>query len=274
MKNKKNNKNNKKVGIIGVGFVGKSFSLATIRGYLKGVVTSPVLYDKYRGIGSIEEINKADIIFLCVPTPYDKKIGFDVSAVEDAFSILKGNKTIIIKSTVIPGTTERLQKKYPNHKIIFSPEFLRAETAEKDVLNPFEQVVGYTKKSKGIAKKILQILPKAPYEFIVPATEAEVFKYFSNTFLATKVIFANQFYDLCQKLNIDYERVKGMARVSPRFGFSHFEIFMDGFRGYKGACLPKDTKALIQLGDKIKVSMDLLKQVDKINEKLLKLKKT
>ena len=65
-----------------------------------------------------------------------------------------------------------------------------------------------------------------------------------------------------------------MARVSPRFGFSHFEIFMDGFRGYKGACLPKDTKALIQLGDKIKVSMDLLKQVDKINEKLLKLKKT
>lgn len=270
---KKNQKNNKKVGIIGVGFVGKSFSLATVRGALEGVIPSPILYDKYRGIGSVEEINKTDIIFICVPTPYDKKVGFDASAVEDAFSVIKGKKIIIIKSTVIPGTTERMQKKYPQHRIIFSPEFLRAETAEKDVINPFEQIVGYTKKSKKIAKEILKILPKAPYEFIVPATEAELLKYLSNTFLATKVIFANQFYDLCQKLKIDYERVKGMARVSPRFGFSHFDIWMDGFRGYKGACLPKDTKALIQFGDKIGMSMDLLKSVDRINEKILKIKK-
>lgn len=270
---KKNKKHDKKIGIIGVGFVGRAFSLATVRGALRGVIPSPVLYDKYRMIGSVEEINRADIILVCVPTPYDKKIGFDVSAVEDAFSILKGKKLVIIKSTVIPGTTERLQRKYPNHKIIFNPEFLRAETAEKDVLNPFEQIVGYTKKSKSVAKEVLKILPRAPYEFIVPATEAEVFKYLSNSFLATKVIFANQFYDLCQKLKVDYERVKEMAKVSPRFGFSHFEIWMDGFRGYKGACLPKDTKALIQLADKLKVNMDLLKQVDRINERLLKIKK-
>jgi len=251
----------KKIGIIGVGYVG---------GALASVIPKVLLYDKYKKIGSIEEVNKADIIFICVPTPWTKKIGFDLSAIKDVFSIIKGRKIIVIKSTILPGTTDKMQKKYPQHKILFNPEFLRQATAEKDMRNPFEQIIGYTKKSKSVAKEILKILPKAPAEFIVPAKEAEMAKYFSNVFLSTKVVFANQIYDLCQKLGIDYDSVKEMAKVNPRFSFSHFDIWTDGYRGYSGACLPKDTRSLIQLGDKVGVDLKLLKLVEKINNELLK----
>jgi len=251
----------KKIGIIGVGYVG---------GALARVISKAILYDKYKKIGSIEEINKADIIFICVPTPWTSQIGFDLSAIEDVFSIIKGRKIIVIKSTVLPGTTDKMQKRYPQHKVLFNPEFLRQATAEKDMRNPFEQIIGYTEKSKGVAKEILKILPKAPTEFIVPAKEAEMAKYFSNVFLSTKVVFANQIYDLCQKLGINYDLVKEMAKVNPRFSFSHFDIWTDGYRGYSGACLPKDTRSLIQLGDKVGVDLKLLKLVEKINNELLK----
>lgn len=253
-------KENKKVGIIGIGAVGNALSK---------VINNPILYDKYKKIGSIEEINQADIVFLCVPTPHNEKTGFDASAVEDAFSIIKGSKIVVIKSTVLPGTTERMQKLYPNHKVLFNPEFLREKTAEEDMKNPYEEIVGYTEMSKDVAREVLEILPRAPSEFIVRSGEAEMVKYFSNTFLATKVIFANQTYDLCQKLGLDYDLIKTMAKVSPRFGFSHFDIWTDGYRGYSGKCLPKDTKSLIQFGDKLGVDLELLKLVEKINDRLL-----
>jgi len=251
----------KKIGIIGVGYVG---------GALASVIPKIILYDKYKKIGSPEIVNKTDIIFICVPTPWTKKIGFDLSAIKDVFSIIKGRKIIVIKSTVLPGTTDKMQKKYPQHKILFNPEFLRQATAEKDMRNPFEQIIGYTKKSKSVAKEILKILPKASAEFIVPAKEAEMAKYFSNVFLSTKVVFANQIYDLCQKLGINYDLVKEMAKVNPRFSFSHFDIWTNGYRGYSGACLPKDTRSLIQLGDKVGVDLKLLKLVEKTNNDLLK----
>ncbi|PIR72386.1 MAG: hypothetical protein COU42_01405 [Candidatus Nealsonbacteria bacterium CG10_big_fil_rev_8_21_14_0_10_36_24] len=253
-------KNEIKIGIIGIGVVGEAMA---------NVIPRAILYDKHKNIGSIKEINKTDIIFICVPTLFTKKSGFDLSAVEDVFSIIKDRKIVVIKSTVLPGTTERMQRRYPQHKVLFNPEFLRQATAKEDMRNCSEQIIGYTKKSKCIAEEILRILPKAPAEFIVPATEAEMVKYFSNVFLSTKVVFANQIYDLCQKLGINYDLVKKMASVNPRFGFSHFEIFRDGYRGYSGACLSKDIKSLIQLGDKIGVDLKLLKTVEEINNKLL-----
>lgn len=251
----------KKLGVIGVGTVG---------GALAKSIKSPILYDKMKNIGSIDEINTADVIFICVPTPYLSGTGFDDSAIEDAFSIIKGDKIVVIKSTVIPGTTEKMQEKYPNLKVLFNPEFLQEKSADEDMKNPYEQIVGYTDKSKDLAQEILNVLPKATHNFIVNSKEAEMVKYVSNTFLATKVVFANQIYDLCEKLGVNYETIKEMAKVSPRFGFSHFDVWYEGFRGYSGKCLPKDIKALIQVGDKVDVDMSLLKMVDKINEGLLK----
>ena len=250
----------KKVGIIGVGVVGKAVA---------SVIPDAVLYDKFKNIGSVEEVNKADIIFVCVNTPYVEGKGCDISAVEEVISKVEGNKIVVIKSTVVPGTTDEMQAKYPQHSILFNPEFLRQAHAIKDMKNPDEQIVGYTEKSKSFAQEIMDLLPKTKHNFIVPAKEAEMAKYFSNTFLALKVTFANQIYDLCQKMGINYDTVKDMASVSPRFAFSHFDVLFDGYRGYSGACLPKDTKALIKFGEKIGVDLSLLKQADEVNKKLL-----
>jgi UDPglucose 6-dehydrogenase len=250
----------KKIGIIGVGVVG---------GAVANVIPSALEYDKYKKIGSIEEINQADIIFICVNTPYIPGKGCDVSAVDDAISSVAGSKILVIKSTVIPGTTDKMQEKYPQHSIMFNPEFLRQAYAHDDMKNPGEQIIGYTEKSKQYAREVLNVLPKAPNSFVVPAKDAEMAKYFSNTFLALKVIFANQIYDLCQKTGTDYESIKNMASVNPRFAFSHFDVTADGYRGYSGACLPKDTKALIYFGDMLGVDLEILKKADEINKKLL-----
>lgn len=250
----------KKTGIIGVGVVGEAVA---------SVIPGALLYDKFKKIGSIDEVNGADIIFVCVSTPYIAGKGCDTSAVDDALSVIKGKKIVVIKSTVTPGTTEKMQAKYPQHSILFNPEFLRQAHAVEDMKNPDEQIVGYTDESKEYAQEIIDILPKAPHTFIVKSKEAEMAKYFSNTFLALKVTFANQIFDLCQKSGIDYETVKNIAAVNPRFAFSHFDVMFDGYRGYSGACLPKDTKALIKFGDDLGVDLLLLKQADEINKKLL-----
>jgi UDPglucose 6-dehydrogenase len=255
MKNSK-----KRVGIIGIGIVGKAVA---------AIFPGAFLYDKYKKTGSIEKINKTDIIFICVNTPYRKRKGFDLSEVENSLDILTGEKIVVIKSTILPGSTNFLQKKFPQHKILFNPEFLRQISAKKDIKNPHEQIIGYTPKSRTVAKKILKMLPKAKKEFIVPAEEAEMTKYFSNTFLAVKVIFSNQIFDLCEKTNINYETVKNMAKSNPNFNFSHFNVWDSGYRGYGGGCLPKDIKSLIQFGNKKNVDLMLLKTVEKINKKLL-----
>jgi len=114
----------------------------------------------------------------------------------------------------------------------------------------------------------MDLLPPAPFSKIIPAAEAEMVKYFGNTFLAVRVIFANQMFDLCQKLGLDYTLVKEAAGADPRIGPSHFNVDQDGYRGYGKKCLPKDTRALIQLADSVGVDMELLKTLEAINHEL------
>jgi UDPglucose 6-dehydrogenase len=263
-----NQTSNFKIGIIGVGMVG-----GALKRYFEKRGFKLFLFDKGKSLGSVDEVNKADVIFICVPTPFNKKTGFDLSFVREAVSCIKGEKIIVIKSTVLPGTTEMLQKENPQHTFLFNPEFLSEATADYDMENPDRQLVGYTfkKESKEIANEILKILPRAPFEKIIRATEAEMVKYFNNTFNAIKVIFANQFYDLCQKLGIDYDIVKECAAKS-KFIItdSHLQIFHKGYRGYGGKCLPKDIKALIQFADSLGVDLKLHKAAEEINNQLMR----
>lgn len=258
--------NNKKVWIIGVGMVG-----GAIRRYLENnKKIQPFLYDPGKNLGSLDEVNQADIIFVSVPTPYKKQErGFDLSFVEEAFNNIKGEKVVVIKSTVVPGTTEMFQQKYPQHKVLFNPEFLTELTADQDMSYPDRQIVGYTEKSYNVAGDLMQLLPLAPFEKIMPATEAELVKYFGNTWFATKVVFANQVFDLCDKLGVDYTRIMEAAAADKRIGRSHLEVWHKGYRGYGGKCLPKDTKAFIQFADSKGVDLKLLKMVDSLNEELL-----
>lgn len=260
-----------KVGIIGLGYVGGALRYWFERKRKPRVES--FLYDKYKGIGSVAEVNKADIVFISVPTPYEGKQGYNDSAVVESLKNLKSPKIVVLKSTIIPGSTEKFQKKFPKHKILFNPEFLRAKTANTDFINPERQIVGYTRKSKNVAKDVLNLLPKAHFSKIMPATEAEMVKYFGNAFLSTKVVFANQIFDLCRKLKIDYDTIKEAVGFDGRIGKSHLDIFHFGYRGYSGGCFPKDVKAFIDFSKKSGVEPRLLRTVDGINEKLLRMNK-
>ncbi len=256
-----------KIGICGVGMVG-----GAVREYFNSTGVETLLYDPHKNLGSREEVNKADVVFICVPTPYLENKGFDLSYVEEACSYLNGEgKILIIKSTVLPGTTEKLQEKFSHHKFLFNPEFLSEATAIEDMKNPDRQIIGYTEKSKDIAQDILDILPDASHKKIMPATEAEMVKYFNNTFNAVKVIFANQMYDICQKMGINYENVMEISAKSKFIGTEdHLNVWHNEFRGYGGKCLIKDIRALIQLADSLGVDLKLHKTAEDINNKLTK----
>jgi len=243
--------------IVGFGVVGQA---------LAEVLSKPIIYDPPKKMGSLKKLNNAEVIFICVPTAYKNKC--DISLVDKSISILTGNKIVVIKSTVVPGTTEKMQKKYPQHKILFNPEFLTANNSKKDMKKPDRQIVGYVNDEYELARDILDILPKAPYEAIVSATEAEMIKYYTNTFLALKVAYANQVYDLCQKIGIDYEIVKKGLLADHRIGKTHLDIFVDGLRGFRGACLPKDSKALVKFAEQKRVKFNILKEAIKYNNKL------
>jgi UDPglucose 6-dehydrogenase len=256
---------NFKIGIVGVGVVG-----GAVKNYFEKRGFKLLLYDKGKKMGAMNEVNKADIVFICVPTPYLEGKGFDLSCVKETCNGLLGKKIVVIKSTVIPGTTEKLQKEYPQHKFLFNPEFLRELTSKQDMEYPDRQIIGYTKKSRSITGDILQILPSAPYKKIMLAGEAEMVKYFGNTWLSTKVIFANQIYDLCKKMKINYDNIAEATTADPRIGKSHLEIFHGGYRGYGGKCFPKDMRALIEFADKQGVDFKLHKIVEEINNQLMR----
>lgn len=250
---------------MGVGFVG-----GAVRNYFEDQGLQLFLYDPGKQLGSLQEVNQAEVIFICVPTPYHLDIGFNLSYIEDACQNLEGEKVAVLKSTVVPGTTESLQRKYPRHKFLFNPEFLVESRANEDMLHPDRQIVGYTEQSKDWAETILSILPKAHFEKIMRSKEAEMVKYFGNTFLSVKVIFACEMYKLCQNLGIGYEVVKDAASADPRIGPSHLDAMHGGYLGYGGKCFPKDMRALIQFADRNGIDLKLHKTAEEINNELMK----
>ncbi len=253
----------RKIGILGVGVVG-----GAVHNYLELTGIRPLLYDPGKGLGSLKEINEAELVYVCVPTPYVAGVGFDDSAVGDAISHLRGDKTIVIKSTVLPGTTEKFQGLYAQQTILFNPEFLRENRANEDFLTPDRQIVGYCGVDSDLATAILETLPRAPYEAVVPAAVAELTKYATNSFLALKVIFGNEMFDLCQALGVEYDLVRQGISVDKRIGDSHFNVLDAGYRGYGGKCLPKDTMSLLDLADDAGIEMKLLQAAHDVNLRL------
>jgi len=261
------------IGIMGLGMVGGALYRYFEHHRKMAPGVDLLGYDPAKGHTDLALVNRADIVFVCVPTPYNTEPhegepGFDLSFVRSAIGSLEGSKVVVIKSTVLPGTTEMLQGEFPRHRFLFNPEFLTEVTAEQDMNYPDRQIVGYTPESYTFASDVLQLLPMAPHERIMRAREAEMVKYFGNTWFSTKVVFANQIYDLCNALGIEYDVVKESAAADKRIGRSHLEVVHKGYRGYGGKCLPKDTRAMIQQGEASGVEMALLKKVEEINAQL------
>jgi UDPglucose 6-dehydrogenase len=257
-------KNGKTItGIIGLGAASDAIEKQlAAQGY------TPRTFDPRRGIGTAESINEADIVFICAPAPYRESTGFDSSALEEAVSLLEGSKVIVIRTTVLPGTTEAYQFRYTQHCFLFNPAFLTQASAG-ETPQPDRQIIGYTAQSRHLAESVLSFLPAAPYTRLMPAREAELAKYMTNAFLAMKVTFANELFDLATALDIDYNTVREAVAADARIGDSHLDVLADGYRGYGGESLPRDTKALLELSERMSVPLRLLRTADRVNDSLL-----
>ena len=251
------------VGIIGLGVVGRA-----VKQYYKNAkvfdIDPNILSDKW------DELMAQDYIFVCVPTPSKEDGSVDLSAVDNVLKRISAGKKVIIKSTIVPGTTEKLQTIYPQLQLIYIPEFLTARFAIEDFAFPDKNIIGYTKKNPRLASEMARVLPVADTH-ICTATEAEMIKYSINSYYAMKVIFANEIYDLCEKLDINYNAVLRGVVADKRINDSHFRIFHGKHRGFGGACLPKDTSAIAKRADELGVDLSIIKQAIRTNNKLKKI---
>lgn len=240
------------IGVIGQGFVGSA-----VREGMKhvfNVETYDIDLRKNTTCNSVEQlVNKVDdVIFVCLPTPMKKNGRCDTRIVEDAISqINDANKRLskkviaVIKSTVEPGTTDRLNEKYSNVSVIFNPEFLTEANSFNDFKNQNRIIVGGPRPASTVVKTLYRkAFPTVPI-VKTGADVAETVKYFINCYLATKVSFANEMKQVCDKLNIDFDKVVEYALYDERIGKSHLSVpGPDGSLGFGGHCFPKDLNAI------------------------------
>ena len=255
----------KNIGIIGQGFVGNAL-FQKFKNFFD-VYTFDL--DKSRCNSRYSKVIKCSYIFICLPTPMNKDGSCNSDIVENELKRIKNVKQlrgVIIKSTVEPGTTEKWNKKF-DFNIVFNPEFLTERNAVKDYENQKRIILGGPRPTTTELKSIFsKVFPKA-YIVKTGSTHAEMVKYLTNCFLATKVSFANEIYDLCAKMDLDYDKVVEYSVLDERLGKSHWSVpGPDGDFGFGGHCFPKDLSALISLTKKKKSNNILLKSVAETNE--------
>ncbi len=239
------------IGFIGQGWIGKNYANDfEARGYtvVRYALEAPYAQNK-------EAIATCDIVFVAVPTPTTKD-GFDASIVRAVIPLVGTGKIAVVKSTLLPGTTESLQKEFHDRIVLCSPEFLREKHAAHDASHPTRTLIGIPEEDalhQDAAELVLSVCAKAPYTNIMPSRAAELTKYAGNVFLANKVVLANLFYDLAHTLGVDYETVREALASDPRIGASHlFPVDASGHtdkkgRGAGGDCFIKDMEAFRQL---------------------------
>lgn len=265
----------KLIGFIGQGWIGKNYANDfENRGY---EVVRYGLEEQYKD--NRAKIADCDIVFIAVPTPTTPE-GFDYSIVKDALGVVGKGKTAIVKSTILPGTTENLQKDFPNISVFHSPEFLTEKNAAHDAAHPTRNIIGITKEddeSRKRAEEVLAVLPEAPIKLICKAREAEIVKYGANVFLYIKIVYANILYDLTKSLDCDWEPVRKSITADPRIGKAHMNPVHEtlGFlgRGAGGHCFLKDYAAFRQLytsiaGDDV-LGLNVLEAIESKNLSLL-----
>ena len=268
-----------KTGIIGVGVVGG----ATAKIFSKA--HKLYLYDKYKREYSsernIDDLAKhSEVVFICVPTPMKSSGEIDYSAIYNSLDLLldRTKKTdrnledilVTIRSTAVSGTTDKLAKEYP-FKFAFNPEFLREKYALEDMQNTDRVVIGANDEQS--KRKLLSVykplFPDAKY-IVVNRKTAEMIKYVANVFLASQISIANELYNICRVIEVDYDEVKDIMLLDERIGRNINVPGPDGDFGFGGKCFPKDLNALIYLARERMYRPYLLEEVWRLNEKVRK----
>ena len=236
-----------KIAIIGLGYVGsKVYDFFKMHGFC---VYSFDLDDSKSDVKKIEDFNAYDLdfAFICVPTPMSQDGSCDVSSVNDAVKRIRA-KTIVVQSTVPPGTLRRLESE-TGKDILFVPEYF-GET-NNHLFNDLNErsffVIGgreeVRKRLVALYNKIFDSM-NMRYGFF-DSTTAEMVKYISNAYLATKVMFCEEFFRICEAFGVSYNEVREGWLLDPRVNPSHTFVRKDDLPGFGGKCLPKDVSAII-----------------------------
>lgn len=244
-----------KVGVIGNGFVGEAITFA-----FSSVADMYVFdTDLSRCLNDVESVHNCDFVFVCVPTPMFEDGSQDLFYVENVFEKATDRPIYILKSTVLPGTTEELSKKYPNFKIIFSPEFLSERTSKLDMLTQSRIILGGDLLLTEKAKSLYNLRFKIKNIIQTDSKTAELIKYMNNTFFATKVSIMNEFKMLCDKIGANWEDALRGFVSDGRIGDSHLNVpGHDGKLGYGGTCFPKDVNALLFFSKKFDIELNTI----------------
>ena len=254
-----------KIGVIGNGFVGEAISFAF------SSVTDLYVYDTdpSKNLDDLKSVHTCDFVFICVPTPMFEDGSQDLSYVESAFEKATFKPIYILKSTILPGTTEKLSKKFSNIKIIFSPEFLTEKNSFDDVINPSRIILGGKLNLIEQVKEIFELRFGSEKIILTDSKTAELIKYMNNTFLATKVSIMNEFKLLCNVIGANWDvALKGFSSDT-RIGSSHLNVpGHDGKRGYGGTCFPKDVNALLSFSKNHNIDLNTIEGGWKTNLKV------
>ena len=243
--------------IAGYGFVGKAHQSVLKRHYNIEIV-DPKINDK-----RVSDYD-TDMLIICVATPQREDGACEMKHVFEVLNDTHPNIPVLIKSTISLEGWDQIREKFPSHKITFSPEYLRAATAETDFLNTEKLEFGGDN-----VNLWMDVMHKAFPEAIFRELDPRVLilnKYARNSFLATKVSWFNQLYDLCKAYDVDYQEVSELVSSDHRIGISHTDVTRA--RGWGGHCFPKDTSALIFTAENKNIDLSVLKNAIEYNNKI------
>lgn len=248
--------------IVGHGITGQNLENEIL--YLHPDIADKKYDDIYTGHFYTRDYAVYDLIFICVDTPYESKSNpCDLTAIHEVVdeysTYLKDDGIFVIKSTVLPGTTEMLNKKY-GYKFVFSPEYY-GDTINCNSYTFDFTILGGKKEDCLKVEQIIMPCFTGQHSFrITDSKTAELTKYMENCYLATKVSFCNQFYNISKRLGINYEELRELFILDPRITGSHTLVY-DDQPYWESHCLDKDVRALAETFD-----AELIKNVIEFNE--------
>jgi UDPglucose 6-dehydrogenase len=253
-------------GIMGLGTVG-----GTLRDAFEGAGIATRTYDPYLGVGAVEGLAPSDVVFVCVPTPADGDGGFDLSevwaAVHDVAPVLRPGAVIAMKSTVTPGTSDRLAAAFPSLRFCSVPEFLVAARPHESLARPDRVIIGASSDEAAslVASFMSAISPTAPIVRMRPV-EAELAKLCSNVMLASKVAIANELAMICEGFGVAWPAVQSAVGLDRRIGPDHLGVTAE--RGFGGGCFPKDLDGLIAAAREAGHTPTVLQEIAAFNRRI------
>lgn len=278
------------INVLGYGFVGGAMGHLCKENNVKFCVYDIIKKDEPKAISTFDNLkdivtysennNETNFYFICVPTPSDKEGRCDTSIVTNLIfeldKIITKKTIIIIKSTVEPGTTRKIYDEIKkdnssNLDIIFCPEFLTEKYYKDDIYNANFVLLGFENSKNDnldiISYLFTQLYKHKKIDIISKQYEqCEIFKYTINVFLAVKVWYFNEVYEICNKFDINYSEFRNdLLPLEPRIGMSHTIVPGDHGRGFSGSCLPKETRGMKFLQESLSIPNSVLDEILKRN---------